>query len=399
MPLFSIVIPTRNRAHLLGYALQSAMNQTFDDYEIVVSDNYSDDETAKVVQRLGDSRVRYFRTDRVLSMPDSWEFALSKSRGEWVTFLTDRCVISTRLLRKVADTLLKHHAYTICWHSANYFLSSWYDSAKRNQLNIPSFSKQVVELDSQSQLAKLFGFVGRETHTMPLMLNSCCHRDIKNKVIRQLGRFFLPTCPDYTSCATLLSSQESYIYIDIPLLLFGTGRESTGASTIYDRQGSVKQFVHEFQGQDLFKHVPLNSINTINAIADSLLRVKQAMSDHLTHVQLDWEQYFIQCYDKILQIGRQGVDISSMKREFFVVLGQQSPNLRARVRLSVLLRMLRSDIVKNKLSAMVYSSPILNYLWSSIRRRRFKSGLRIERGEDGAFNNILEALAYLEKYY
>ena len=38
-PFFSVVIPTRNRASLLRYALQTALDQDFDDYEIVVSDN------------------------------------------------------------------------------------------------------------------------------------------------------------------------------------------------------------------------------------------------------------------------------------------------------------------------------------------------------------------------
>lgn len=38
-PLFSIVIPTRNRAHLLQWSLQSALNQDFPDYEIVVNNN------------------------------------------------------------------------------------------------------------------------------------------------------------------------------------------------------------------------------------------------------------------------------------------------------------------------------------------------------------------------
>ena len=42
MPFFSIVMPTRNRANLLKYALRSALQQTFQDYEVVVSDNQSE---------------------------------------------------------------------------------------------------------------------------------------------------------------------------------------------------------------------------------------------------------------------------------------------------------------------------------------------------------------------
>jgi glycosyltransferase involved in cell wall biosynthesis len=55
--LFSVVIPTRNRANLLPHALQSVLHQKFDDYEIVVSDNCSSDNTEQVVRHLVTGRV------------------------------------------------------------------------------------------------------------------------------------------------------------------------------------------------------------------------------------------------------------------------------------------------------------------------------------------------------
>src|SRR2546423_6112022 len=88
-PLFSIVIPTRNRGHLLKSALQSALDQRFSDYEIVVSNNCSSDNTAAVVEEVGGSTVRMVRPRQVLSMPDHWEFALDHARGQYVTYLSD----------------------------------------------------------------------------------------------------------------------------------------------------------------------------------------------------------------------------------------------------------------------------------------------------------------------
>src|SRR5262245_3789097 len=97
-PFFSIVIPTRSRAHLLSHALQSALDQTFDDYEVVVSDNCSKDNTFQMVEALGNSRVRYVRPDRSLSMPDHWEFALDHAQGEYITYLCDDDAFSPTLL-------------------------------------------------------------------------------------------------------------------------------------------------------------------------------------------------------------------------------------------------------------------------------------------------------------
>src|SRR5688500_5173934 len=98
MPRFSIIIPTRNRAHLLQYALQTAVAQTFDDFEVLVCDNNSQDETPSVARGYCDGRVRYVRTDRTLPMPDNWEFALAQSRGEHVTYLPDDDALHPDLL-------------------------------------------------------------------------------------------------------------------------------------------------------------------------------------------------------------------------------------------------------------------------------------------------------------
>ena len=54
---FSIVIPTRSRAKLLRYAIMSALHQTFDDYEVIVSNNDSQDDTEAVVEALRQPRL------------------------------------------------------------------------------------------------------------------------------------------------------------------------------------------------------------------------------------------------------------------------------------------------------------------------------------------------------
>src|SRR4051812_33489307 len=87
--LISLVIPTRNRAAHLRNSLRCALAQAFDDYEIIVSDNDSQDDTSAVVSEFSDPRVKYFRTNASLSMPESWEFALSKASGQYITYLSD----------------------------------------------------------------------------------------------------------------------------------------------------------------------------------------------------------------------------------------------------------------------------------------------------------------------
>ncbi|HEX8639024.1 MAG TPA: glycosyltransferase family 2 protein, partial [Pyrinomonadaceae bacterium] len=65
-PFFSVVIPTRNRAQLLKHAIQSVLDQTFTDFEVIVSNNFSVDNTKEVVNSYADERVRYFEAPRSL---------------------------------------------------------------------------------------------------------------------------------------------------------------------------------------------------------------------------------------------------------------------------------------------------------------------------------------------
>ena len=97
-PIFSIVIPTRDRPNLLRDAIQSALNQDFDDYEIIVSDNSTNSKTEKVVSEFQSKKLKYFRTPKPLDMPKSWDFALSKANGKFITFLADDDLLPKRFL-------------------------------------------------------------------------------------------------------------------------------------------------------------------------------------------------------------------------------------------------------------------------------------------------------------
>ena len=60
-PLFSIVIPTYNRAHLIGKTIESVLRQEFTDFEILIVDDGSKDNTEEVASTFTDKRIRYLK--------------------------------------------------------------------------------------------------------------------------------------------------------------------------------------------------------------------------------------------------------------------------------------------------------------------------------------------------
>lgn len=88
-PRLSIVIPTLNRAALVVRALESALAQTSDAIEILISDNGSSDGTAAWLAGVDDPRLRKFRHAHTLSVQDHGNFLVEQARGEYFVGLSD----------------------------------------------------------------------------------------------------------------------------------------------------------------------------------------------------------------------------------------------------------------------------------------------------------------------
>ncbi len=86
-PLFSIVVPTYNRAELLQRALRSVLQQTFQSFEVVVVDNRSTDTTREVIESLGDDRIQCLDVQNNGIIAVSRNMGIRYARGEWVCFL------------------------------------------------------------------------------------------------------------------------------------------------------------------------------------------------------------------------------------------------------------------------------------------------------------------------
>jgi glycosyltransferase involved in cell wall biosynthesis len=89
MPEVTVVVPTRNRAVLLGQALASALRQRGVELEVVVVDDGSADATAQVVAGLGDRRLRLVRHDQPQGVSAARNRGIAEARGAWVAFLDD----------------------------------------------------------------------------------------------------------------------------------------------------------------------------------------------------------------------------------------------------------------------------------------------------------------------
>jgi glycosyltransferase involved in cell wall biosynthesis len=87
MKLVSIIIPTYNHAHFLERALKSVIQQTFKNWEILLIDNHSTDNTIEIVNQINDNRIRYFLIHNHGVIAVSRNFGISLANGDWIAFL------------------------------------------------------------------------------------------------------------------------------------------------------------------------------------------------------------------------------------------------------------------------------------------------------------------------
>lgn len=85
-PTVTVIIPTYNRAHLVGRAIQSVLNQTYQDLEIILVNDGSTDNTEEIVKVFNDDRIRYIRHDENKGAAAARNTGIEAALGEYIAF-------------------------------------------------------------------------------------------------------------------------------------------------------------------------------------------------------------------------------------------------------------------------------------------------------------------------
>jgi glycosyltransferase involved in cell wall biosynthesis len=100
MPRVSVIMNVRNGALFLREALDSVVAQTFQDWELVVWDDRSTDDSSRIVGEYQDPRIRYFLSAEDTSLGEAREIAVRQAKGEWLAFLDQDDVWLPRKLQQ-----------------------------------------------------------------------------------------------------------------------------------------------------------------------------------------------------------------------------------------------------------------------------------------------------------
>lgn len=85
-PLFSIIIPTYNHAHLISRTLESILNQTYHNFEVIIVNNFSTDNTLEVIALYHDPRISVYNFANEGCLAKARNFAMGICRGEFICY-------------------------------------------------------------------------------------------------------------------------------------------------------------------------------------------------------------------------------------------------------------------------------------------------------------------------
>lgn len=88
-PFFSIIIPTYNRASDLQFSLYCILQQSFSDFEVIISDNCSTDNTKEIIDKLKDKRIHYFRNKINIGVVLNIKKTIKHAKGKYIFLHSD----------------------------------------------------------------------------------------------------------------------------------------------------------------------------------------------------------------------------------------------------------------------------------------------------------------------
>jgi glycosyltransferase involved in cell wall biosynthesis len=115
----SIVLPTYNGAKYLRQSIDSCLNQTYKNLELIIVDDGSMDETLQIIRSYQDKRIKYVRHDKNMRLPHALNTGFSMATGDYLTWTSDDNYYAEDAIESMVALL--HMDKTIDFVYANYY--------------------------------------------------------------------------------------------------------------------------------------------------------------------------------------------------------------------------------------------------------------------------------------
>lgn len=136
LPKVSIVLPTYNGAKYIRQSIDSCLNQTYKNIELIIVDDGSTDETPEIIKSYQDERIKYIRHEKNKNLPNALNTGFAKVTGEYLTWTSDDNYYTEEAIGKMLSFLrAKNCSFVYC----DYYTFESNEPSSRNLIRLPKY--------------------------------------------------------------------------------------------------------------------------------------------------------------------------------------------------------------------------------------------------------------------
>lgn len=229
---YSIIIPSYNSEKYLPAVVESILTQDYSDYELIISDDHSNQETQAYLEQFSkEKNVSVIGPDERLSMTEHWEWALSHASGDWIIFVGQDDGLQPyffQLADRLTKQALEKNIRLIMSQRAYFFWPGCEPVYGDIAVNYLAQNKVKVHNIHFEGMKALFG-VQAYFELPEMYTTSLFHRSVIEKArIKQKGKVLTCHPQDANLAAIAWSLEKQYLKSYIPLGWVGSSVKSAG---------------------------------------------------------------------------------------------------------------------------------------------------------------------------
>lgn len=211
MPKITVGLPTFNRSDSLTRSIELILSQTYSDFELIIYDDGSSDNTTDILSSLNDPRISYFSFNNA-GPPTPLNFILDRASGDYIIFLHDHDIFASDLLEKCVHALDQNHEIGFVLPGG----VTIDHAGKASSLAVHNFINK-----SSSYLIEIFS----NRKSFALDFHACSM--VRMSAMDEVGKFYNRKYGFYSDVELWLRLLQkfNFIYLQEPLLKF-TSREA-----------------------------------------------------------------------------------------------------------------------------------------------------------------------------
>jgi glycosyltransferase involved in cell wall biosynthesis len=258
---YSILVPTWNKLEYLKYTINSLLDQNYENFELIISDDFSTDGTADYLSHLNDKRVKLVKPPFKLTQTKNYEFILGHATGEWISIIGDDDGILPNFFKILDKTIekLDPQVEAISSKPAFYYWESVNDLYGERVVDYQNFFEKNKIISSKKNL--LYALLGWKDRTdLPMIYTSgLVKKTLVDRIKKKSNNFFFHSIvPDYYSMVAILFETNKFLRLNEPIFWVGASSKSTGKGLrIY--QDNIKEKNASFINKNLFLSKDINN--------------------------------------------------------------------------------------------------------------------------------------------